>query len=261
MKKAPGKSRALFYIFFTCAATFLCYNKNLSIFDEKVGKSMTFQLEESLGIYQAAVKRAFGSRVEFIGLQGSYQRGEAHPGSDLDLVLILDTVDFKDIKTYKGLIAEMPFSALACGFISGAAELLAWPKADLFQFVNDTRPLYGDLAKILPPLTRAEVAEAFRTGAANLYHAACHSYLFEAGGGEAVKGLYKMLFFVMQAKYMLENAVYLPTKKELLEHLEGEDAMLLRISLGEEPIADVSPYYDRLIRWCSQALRAVTENS
>ena len=38
----------------------------------------------------AALDETFDSRVWFVGLQGSYARGEATDSSDLDVVVILD---------------------------------------------------------------------------------------------------------------------------------------------------------------------------
>ena len=37
-----------------------------------------------------ALDRTFPARVRFVGLQGSYGRGEATEGSDIDAVVILD---------------------------------------------------------------------------------------------------------------------------------------------------------------------------
>ena len=36
------------------------------------------------------LNETFGNRVWFVGLQGSYGRGEAHDASDIDIVVILD---------------------------------------------------------------------------------------------------------------------------------------------------------------------------
>ena len=38
------------------------------------------------------LSNAFGERVWFVGLQGSYGRGEATEASDIDTVVILDTL-------------------------------------------------------------------------------------------------------------------------------------------------------------------------
>ena len=37
-----------------------------------------------------ALLEAFPGRVAFVGIQGSYSRGEAGPDSDVDLVAVLD---------------------------------------------------------------------------------------------------------------------------------------------------------------------------
>ena len=39
-------------------------------------------------------KNAFGDRLEYVGLQGSYMRNEATDKSDIDVMIILD--DFSD---------------------------------------------------------------------------------------------------------------------------------------------------------------------
>ena len=41
--------------------------------------------------------QTFGSRVWFVGLQGSYGRGEAMETSDIDIVVILDELSATDI--------------------------------------------------------------------------------------------------------------------------------------------------------------------
>lgn len=42
----------------------------------------------------------FGNRVWFVGLQGSYGRGEARDTSDIDVVVILDELSASDIGVY-----------------------------------------------------------------------------------------------------------------------------------------------------------------
>ena len=41
----------------------------------------------------------FANRVWFVGLQGSYGRGEATETSDIDVVVILDELSVSDIQT------------------------------------------------------------------------------------------------------------------------------------------------------------------
>ncbi|MFR9161308.1 MAG: nucleotidyltransferase domain-containing protein [Ruthenibacterium lactatiformans] len=121
----------------------------------------------------------FGARVWFMGLQGSVRRGAATESSDIDFVLILDRLDTADLSAYRELVRSMPDSEKACGFVSGRKELLAWPRADLFQFYHDTEALYGSLSEVGALLCPRDARAALHMGAANVYHAACHSFLFE----------------------------------------------------------------------------------
>ena len=68
----------------------------------------------------------FVNRVWFVGLQGSYGRGEATETSDIDVVVILDELSEKDIQTYCEMLDTMPHRELICGFVSGRDEILHW---------------------------------------------------------------------------------------------------------------------------------------
>lgn len=50
--------------------------------------------------YLIRAKDLFGERLVFVGLQGSYGRGEATENSDIDVVLILDEVKPGDLSEY-----------------------------------------------------------------------------------------------------------------------------------------------------------------
>ena len=86
-----------------------------------------------------ALEHRFSSRVWFAGLQGSRGRGEAREDSDIDLVVILDTLSPEDIEAYNEMLDMLPDRELICGFLSGKDELLSWEPSDLFQFYYDTQ--------------------------------------------------------------------------------------------------------------------------
>jgi len=46
----------------------------------------------------AKLKEAFSDRLLFVGLQGSYRRGEANENSDIDAVVILDVLSMDALK-------------------------------------------------------------------------------------------------------------------------------------------------------------------
>ena len=65
------------------------------------------------------LNETFANRVWFVGLQGSYGRGEATEASDIDVVVILDELTALDIQKYNTMLDTLPNRALICGFVSG----------------------------------------------------------------------------------------------------------------------------------------------
>ena len=75
------------------------YNRNGVMSMEQ---AMKLWLEQ----FTAAVRQTFGARVEAIGIQGSHGRGEAAEQSDIDVVVILDTLSYHDLKAYDDAISN-----------------------------------------------------------------------------------------------------------------------------------------------------------
>lgn len=220
---------------------------------------MNFQIEDWLNQFIQKCMSAFSDRLCLIGLQGSYGRGEATADSDIDMVVILDTLDTNDLNTYREIVASMPSSEKACGFCSGKQELLHWPRYDLFQLLHDTRVLYGSMDGIFPAIWPQDVQDAIRIGAANLYHAACHSYLYNKTPATSLSSLYKGTFFILQALHFYRTQQYISQKQELLPLLSGTDAEILALCINRHKTACFSPTeteaaYQKLISWCSGLL-------
>ena len=74
-------------------------------------------------LFITRLSQTFGERVWFVGLQGSYGRGEATEHSDIDTVVILDQVTVTDIGRYRAMLEGLPHRELICGFFSGKDEL------------------------------------------------------------------------------------------------------------------------------------------
>lgn len=210
------------------------------------------------------LENEFGERLVFVGLQGSRARGEAHEGSDIDLVVVLDRLDARDLARYRGIIARQPHADLACGFIGSHAVLAAWPRHELFQFVNDTRPVRGTLAGIGEPFTRADAAEAARIGASGIYHAACHASVFDGDAADDIlKGLFKGAFFTLQALSFTRTGAYPPTKAVLAAQLAADgprdEARILEIGRTwdeHRPADDTArqELVDVLLTWSERVL-------
>ena len=197
----------------------------------------------------------FGSRLLFLGLQGSYGRGEATQDSDIDVVTVLDQVELADLDAYRAIVRGMPEGEKACGFLCGAAELKSWPRYDLLAVARDTRDVYGTLAELLPSFDQSDAAEAAAVGASGLYHAAVHTYLYadrESWPG-FLKEAHKGAFFTLRALHELRTGENVRAKRDLLPLLEGDEREILACSLSptDEPLEDV---FARLVRWSAAAM-------
>ncbi|MBQ5767241.1 MAG: nucleotidyltransferase domain-containing protein [Burkholderiaceae bacterium] len=176
--------------------------------------------------YKALIQDRFGDRVWFVGLQGSYARGEATDDSDIDVVIILDELSASDIQLYNRLLDELPHRDLICGFLSGREELQKWAPTDLFQFYNDTVPIKGCLDELLASIDDAVVKRAIQMSVCNLYHACVHNMLHEKSDS-ILSSLYKSATFVVQAIVYLETGTYLRKQTELLNVVSLEERKIL----------------------------------
>ncbi len=218
---------------------------------------MILNIEEWLNLAIEKLQKTFAHNLLFVGLQGSYNRGEATLESDIDLVVILEELNFEDLKQYRQIIDTMPDKELACGFISGKQELQNWSKADLFQFFYDTKSLVGNLEDIIQPPTIEDIKKSIKTSSETLYHAAVHSFVHSTNYEEDLKNLYKMTFFILQAKYFINTNTYIKTKSELVECLQGTDKEILNTCINRKQLdstneIELENLYKKLIDWTSK---------
>ena len=184
-----------------------------------------------LQIFLQKLDDTFGNHIWFVGLQGSYGRGEATETSDIDMVVILDELSSLDIQTYSTMLDTLPHRELICGFLSGKKELLNWDASDLFQFYYDTTPIKGSLDELLALLDDAAVDRAIKLGACNIYHGCVHNMLHEKSE-EILRGLYKSASFVVQAIYFKQTGNYISNQKELLEIVSPEERSVVETFSG-----------------------------
>ena len=171
------------------------------------------------------VEQIFSDRVWFIGLQGSYGRGEATETSDIDVVVILDELRINDLKVYRDMLDTLSNRELVCGFISGKGELLNWEASDLFQFYYDTTPIKGTLDCLLEKIDRQAIKRAIKSGACNIYHACVHNFVHEKSD-DILRALYKSAVFVLQAIWFYETDKYIKSKAELHNAIDPPSAVL-----------------------------------
>ena len=172
----------------------------------------------------------FGERVWFVGLQGSYCRGEATEKSDIDTVVILDELSALDIKIYNDMLDSLPERELICGFLSGKNEILNWEPSDLFQFYYDTKPIKGSLDELLEKIDDSAIERAIKIGVCNIFHGCVHNMLYEKSE-EILRGLYKAASFVIQAICFKENGKYIILQKDLLEVVSEDEKRIVETFL------------------------------
>lgn len=192
----------------------------------------------------------FGERVWFVGLQGSYGRGEATEKSDIDIVLILDKLSVEDINTYNSMLDTLSHRELICGFISGREELFNWEPSDLFQFYHDTTAIKGSLDALLPFIDGDAIDRAIKLGACNIYHGCAHNMLYEKSE-DILAGLYKSASFVLRAIAFRQTGKYIKHQKDLAEALLPEDQAIISTfqSLKQGGALDFDKMSESLLLW------------
>lgn len=206
-----------------------------------------------------ALNETFGDRVWFVGLQGSYGRGEATETSDIDVVVILDELSAKDIEAYNRMLNTLSHRELICGFLSGKDELLNWEPSDLFQFYYDTKPILGNLDALLPLLDAEAVMRAIKIGACNIYHGCVHNMLCEKSE-DILRGLYKSASFVLQAIAFQQTGTYISYQKNLLPVVAPDERLIVDtfLMLKNGGAVDFERMSEVLFAW---SRKWITENA
>ena len=130
------------------------------------------------------------------------------------MVVILNNLGLDELTKYKNIVKSMPQNAKACGFICGKDELKNWSGYELFQLYNDTKAIYGQMKDLIPEITTNDARIAAKIGAQNVYHMACHSYLYNKDLKSVLKNLYKSVVFVIKAEYFAQTGEYILAKKD-----------------------------------------------
>jgi predicted nucleotidyltransferase len=206
-----------------------------------------------------SLNKTFPNRVWFVGLQGSYGRGEATNTSDIDVVVILDELSALDIKTYNNMLNTLPHRELICGFLSGKDEILNWEPSDLFQFCNDTTPVKGNLDEVLAIVDKSDVDRAIKIGVCNIYHGCVHNMLHEKSE-DILKGLYKSASFVVQAIAFKQTGKYVKHLCELRDVVSTDERVIIDtfLSLKNGGAVDFNSMSEALFVW---SRKRIAENN
>ena len=206
-----------------------------------------------------ALTESFADRVWFVGLQGSYGRGEATETSDIDIVVILDELSALDIQTYQDMLDTMSHRELICGFLSGKKEIMNWEPSDLFQFYHDTTPIIGSLDEVMAVVDESAVNRAIKIGACNIFHGCVHNMLYEKSE-DILRGLYKSASFVVQAIAYKQTGNYIRQQKDLLKVVPFDEQVIVEtfLNLKNGGTADFNLASETLF---SRSKKWISENS
>lgn len=202
-----------------------------------------------------ALYETFKQRVWFVGIQGSYARGEATENSDIDMVVILDELTINDLQIYDRMLDTLSYRELICGFLSGKGELMNWDAADLFQFYYDTKPIKGSLDDLLVLIDDTALNRAIKTGVCNIYHGCVHNMLYDKSE-DILKGLYKAASFVVQAIYFKQTGHYIRQQSELLEIVLSEERIIVDtfLTIKNGGVIDFKEMSNILFTWAQKWL-------
>ena len=217
-----------------------------------------FDLDSYLNDLISSCRTAFGERLLYVGLQGSYLRGEAHENSDIDVMVILDRLSVQDMDWYREILKRIGFYERSCGFICGRDELFCWNPLEVCQLRHTTKDLLGVLTDYLPPATQEDEVNYVKLSLGNLYHELCHRYIHADRERNVVafRGICKEVVFLMQNLYYLESGHFILAKRELKEAVSAEDRRVLE--LAELPGGfDFDQAFSVLFAWCQRTFARV----
>jgi len=219
--------------------------------------------------FLARLRQAFGDRLIFVAHHGSWARGEATPGSDIDVFVILDCIEETDLKTYRRLIHSMPHAqAVASSFLGSLSELKAWPRYEQLQCWYGCKVLHGTLEGLIEHPKDSDLIEDIRVKASTNLHHARHYMLHPHDLKVVVNKLYypfKECFYGVQSWILLTTGKYYARKDELLAVLsDGDDKEIIHVAKDWRKLADdraARPmYYIQLLeRWCRKMMARITD--
>ena len=215
---------------------------------------MTFDPDRYLDALISNCRAVFEDRLLYVGLQGSFLRGEARESSDIDVMVILDRFSTQDMDRYRDILKKIGFYERSCGFICGRAEMTRWNPLEICQLRHTTKDLYGKLADHLPPATREDEINYVKLSLGNLYHELCHRYIHgdRQRNITAFRGTCKSVFYLIQNLHFLESGRFILGRQDLKKAVSKEDRMVLQ--LAEQPDGfDFDRAFSVLFAWCQSA--------
>lgn len=213
-----------------------------------------FELDAYLRELITACRSAFGDRLLYVGLQGSYMRGEATENSDIDVMVIIEDFSVADMNVYRSILERIGHFEKSCGFICGIDEMTRWNPLEVCQLKNTTKDIYGTLNAYLPDASKDDEINYVKFSLGNIYHELCHRYIHSDRkiNYDRFRLTCKGLFFLIQNIHYLESGEFVKTKSKLMEMSSEEDRRVLALSELPDDY-DFDNAFNLLFAWCRKA--------
>ena len=221
-----------------------------------------FDIEVYMQKIKQELLNTFGDELVYLGLQGSFRRGEARESSDIDVMVILEEFTVERMTEYREILKRVGNFNKSCGFICGRKEMKNWNRFEICQLLHETKDYYGTLSQLVPAYSRQDVQDYLKTGAGNLYHELCHRYIHAPDTlQEVLPFLYKGTFYLLQNRHWLNTGEYLQDGTELLTCLSGLDETVLQIGIKmrEGISCKQEEAFEALFLWCREILWEETQ--
>ena len=203
----------------------------------------------------------FGSRLLYVGLQGSYLRGEATDTSDIDVMVIIDALSIADLMQYRRIIQTLQSFDKSCGFICSKQDIEKWNPLEMCHLVHTTKDCYGVLRDFVSNYSQEDIRNFIKISVNNLYHEICHRFVHAQDNANISRltGSYKCVFFILQNLHYLNGGRFIATKAELRSVLDAYNRKIL-IRAMELDRGVTHEFYDSfalLFDWCQYILQSV----
>ena len=218
-------------------------------------------IENYLSSLLTLLQQNFGPRLVYVGLQGSYLRGEATENSDIDIMTVVDGLSVSDLKQYRALVSSLEEPEKSCGFICSKTDLACWNPLEICHLLHSTRDLFGRLRPLVPSYTEQDIRSYVKLSVNNLYHELCHRFLYgnPVRTAAALPSLCKRVFFLLQNLYYLKHGLFPQTKAELLPLVSGRNHSVLKCAMTFKADSDFDFHacFELLFLWCQETLTSL----
>ena len=208
----------------------------------------------------ALLRQTFGDALLYVGLQGSYLRGEAHENSDIDIMVILETVDLPALDRYRAVLETVGDTDKSCGFLCSREDMAHWNPTEIPHLLRRTKDYYGNLADFVPPYTTYDLKVFLQTALGNLYHELVHRYIHRPPERslEALAELHRSVFFILQNLLLYRDGVYPETRAVLAEILTGEERKIWEMLCRcRENDCGTAEDLSQLLAWCAKTMHTL----